>query len=133
MREPVSAGGCHASVSQRSMQKSTALLACDRRIFAQTDDHIQHALGDFPLRGFRYVDNFVVSNDRDGIAFGVEAYALAGNIVDHDGIERFGKQLLAGVFQSIFGFSGEADDELRMLLERQLRENVGGRLQFQRG
>ena len=97
-------------------------------VLAEADDLVEHALGDFPLGGFGDFDHFVVGDDGDGVAVGIEAHAFARDIVDHDGVERFRDQFLAGIFQDVFGFGGEADDDLRLLFAREFLQNVGRRL-----
>jgi hypothetical protein len=44
---------------------------------AQADYLIEDALSDFPLGGLGDVNNFVLGDDGDGVAFGVEADTLA--------------------------------------------------------
>ena len=80
-------------------------------MLAHAHDLVEDALGDFPLRGFGDFDYFVAGDDGDRIAVGVETDAFAGNIVDDDGVKIFADQLLAGVFQHVFGLGGEAHDE----------------------
>jgi hypothetical protein len=56
-------------------------------VVAEADDLVENALGDFPFGGFGNFDNFVVADDGDFVAVGIEADAFAGNVVDDDGIE----------------------------------------------
>ena len=77
---------------------------------AEADNLVEYALSYFPFRGFGNFHNFVMTDDGDRVAVGVKAYALAGNVVYYDGVERLGRQLLAGVFQDVLRFSGKADD-----------------------
>ena len=100
-------------------------------MLAEADDLVEDALGDFPLGGFGDFDDFFASDDGDGVAVGVEADAFAGNVVDHDGVEVLRNQLLAGVFEDIFCFGGEADDDLRVFFWRKFFQNVGGGFEFQ--
>ena len=56
-------------------------------VLAQLNDLVENTLGDFPLRGLGNFEDFVAGDDRDGVAVGVEAYAFAGNVVDHNRVE----------------------------------------------
>ena len=56
---------------------------------AETYYLVEDALGYFPLRGFRDLDDLIVSDNRDSVAVGIEPDAFAGNVVDYDGIEVF--------------------------------------------
>ena len=76
--------------------------------FAQANHLIEHALRDFPLGGLGNFNHFVLGDDGDSVAIGVEADAFARDIIHHDGIERLCDQLLARVLQDVFGFSGES-------------------------
>ena len=104
----------------------------DLRCCADAHNLVENALRHFPLRGLGNFDDLVVSDDGHFIAIGVEADAFAGNVVDHDGVEMFGCELLAGVFEDVLSFGSEADDNLRLLAERNFLENVGGRFEFER-
>jgi len=97
---------------------------------AQAGYLVEHTLGDLPLGGFRHFDHFTLGDDGNCVPVGVEANAFPRDIIDHDSIERFGHQLLARIFQHIFGFSGKAYDDLRSLGTSQFRKNVGGGLQL---
>ncbi len=105
-----------------------------RRLAALTYAHnlIENALRNFPLGSLGNIDDLVVSNDGHRVAIGVEADALAGHVVDYDGVELFGSQLLARIFEDILGFRGKADDDLRLLAERNLLEDIGSRFKLQR-
>src|SRR6478672_5521898 len=46
------------------------------------------------------------------LRFGIYSDALAGHIIDDNGIDALAKQLGAAVFQSILGLGGEPHDEL---------------------
>jgi len=92
---------------------------------------IENALSHIPFGGFGNFDYFVVGDDSDGIAVGVEAYAFAGNVVDDDSVNGFRGQFLAGVLQDILRFGSEADDELVLLVSSQFGQDVRRRLQFQ--
>jgi hypothetical protein len=116
------------------MQEGETRSGFHRRLtpLADADNLIEYALGHFPLRGLRDFDDLVVSNDGHFIAIGIEADAFAGDVVDHDGVELLGCELLAGVFQSILSFCGETDDDLRLLAERNFLEDVRGRFELKR-
>ena len=45
---------------------------------------IEYSLGDFPFCGFGDFDNIMVSDDRHGVAVGVEADAFVGDVVHDD-------------------------------------------------
>ena len=62
---------------------------------AKRHDLIEHALCDFPLRGFRHFDHFVLGEDSHGVAVGIEAHAFTRHVVDHNGVQRFRHELLA--------------------------------------
>src|SRR5258708_3136232 len=66
------------------------------------------------------------------IAIRVEADAFARHVVDYDGIEVLGCELLAGVFEDVLGLRGKADDNLRLLAERNLLQDIGSRLEVER-
>ena len=97
------------------------LSSFDGSALFQFYDGIQHALRHFPLCGFGNLDCFIAGENGDRIAVGVKANALAGDVVDDDGVERFGGQLLPGVLEHVFGFSGESNDELVLLCAREFR------------
>ena len=110
---------------------------------AQLYDLIEDALGYLPLGSFGNFDDFVVGDDGDRVAIGVEADAFAGDVVDDDGVEGFGGQFLAGVFENVFGFGGKADHDgevgirrisrVRFFVLRDFGEDVGGWFEFERG
>ena len=87
---------------------------------AEADDLVEDALCHFPFGGFGNFDHLVTGDDGDGVAVGIEADAFARNIVDYDGVEIFRKQLLARVLEDVLGFGGEADEDVRTLLLREL-------------
>src|SRR5579863_5070289 len=68
-------------------------------LLAQAHHLVEDALRHFPLRGLGNLDDFVMGEDSGGIAVGVEADALAGNIIYDDCVEMFRNQLLAGVLE----------------------------------
>jgi hypothetical protein len=89
-------------------------------VLPQLCDLIKNALGHFPLGGFGDFDHFFASDDGHGIAVGIEADAFTRNVVDHDCVEVLRNQLLAGVFEDVFGLCREANNDLRPLLLRKL-------------
>src|SRR5439155_26235986 len=98
----------------------------------QADDLIENTLGDFPFGGFGDLGDRVVSDDGDRVAIGIKADTFAGDIVHYDSVERFGGQLLAGIFQCVLGFGGEAYNDLRISMTRDLREDIHRRLKLER-
>ena len=103
------------------------------RLPAVTQAHnlVEYPLRNFPLGRLRNLDDLVLRNDGHFIAIGVEADAFAGDVVDYDGIELLGSQLLTCVFEDVLGFCGETHDNLRLLAKRNFLEDIGGRLKFQ--
>src|ERR1700686_2314640 len=92
---------------------------------------VQHAMRDFPLRGLGNLDYFAVRDDRDCVAVGIKTDAFARNVIDDNCVERFRRQLLAGVFEHILRFGRESNNNLRSLPVRHFRQNTGCRFQFQ--
>jgi hypothetical protein len=97
---------------------------------AKPDNLIQDALRHFPLRGLGDLDDLVVGNDRHFIAVRVETDTFAGDVVDHDSIEVFGREFLTGVLEDVLGLRSETNNNLRLFAERNLLENVGCRFEF---
>src|ERR1700733_13403719 len=93
---------------------------------SQPDDLIENTLRDFPLCSFWDFDDLVVGDDGHFIAVGVKTDALASNVVYDDGIDVLGSELLAGVFEDIFGLGGEANNDLRLFAQRYFFQNVRG-------
>src|ERR1700730_9395079 len=93
---------------------------------------IEDTLRDFPLRGFGNINDLIVGNDRHRIALGIEADAFAGYVIDDDCIELFSGELLAGVFEEVFRFRGEAYDDLRLLARGKFFKNVCRGFEFER-
>jgi len=79
-------------------------------VFAQANHLFEHALGNFPLRRFGNINDVVAGDDGDGVAVGVEANSFAGDIVDHDRVERLREKFGAGVLQNVLGFGSKAND-----------------------
>ena len=79
---------------------------------AQGDDFVEDAVGEFALGHLGQVDGGGGSEEGGGVEVGVEANAFAGDVVEDDGVDAFAKQLGAAVFELVFGFGGEANDEL---------------------
>src|SRR5947209_2545859 len=100
-------------------------------VLAEPDYLVQHSLGDFPLRGFWDFHDFIPGNDGNGIAIGVESYALARHIIDDDGVEILCDELPARVLQNIFSFGRKAHKDLSSLFRRNFSQDVGSGLQFQ--
>src|SRR5436305_3308200 len=94
-------------------------------VLAEPDYLVQHSLGDFPLRGFWDFHDFIPGNDGNGIAIGVESYALARDIIDDDGVEILSDELPARVLQNIFSFGGKAHKDLSSLLAELSRKMSG--------
>src|SRR5580704_16500421 len=104
------------------MQEGKTRSGFDWRLapLANPDDLIEDALCHFPLGGLGHFDDFVVSNDGDLVAVRIEADAFARDIVDYNGVELLGRELLTGVFEDVLGFCGKADDNLGLLALRNL-------------
>jgi hypothetical protein len=79
---------------------------------AQLHHLVEHALRDFPLRGLGDFDNFVMGNDCDCVAVGIEANALARNVIHDNRIERLRGQLLARILKNVLGFGGKTNNDL---------------------
>src|ERR1019366_9547771 len=45
---------------------------------------VQHAVCNFPFRGFGNLDHFVVRDDRDRVTVGIKTNALARNVIHYD-------------------------------------------------
>ena len=51
------------------------------------DDLVKNSLGYFPLCGFGNFYDFIVGDDGDRVAIGVETYAFTRDVIDYDGVE----------------------------------------------
>jgi hypothetical protein len=92
---------------------------------------VKNTLRHFPFRGLWHFHEFVLSDNRNRIAVRVKANALARHVVHDDGIERLRGQFLARVLQGVLSFGGKANDQLRLLVTRDLAKDIGSRLKFQ--
>ena len=74
-------GGWSAPIAGRS--------SIDGRLppLPEANDLIEDALGDFPLGGFRDIDDLITRNDGDGVAIGVEPHSFARDVIDHNRVE----------------------------------------------
>ena len=71
--------------------------------------------------------------ERGRVGVGVDAHALAGHVVDHNGVGALGEQLGAAVFHAVLGLGGKADDELAgTAAAHHLGQNVFSGREFQR-
>ena len=82
---------------------------------SQPLDSVENTLGDFGLGRFGHVHNFGGGDDGDGVAVGIHADPGLRDVVGDDGVQAFRHQLLARVFQHVFGLGGEADHDLVVL------------------
>ena len=71
----------------------------------------------------------VVSGEEGGrVGVGVDAHAVAGNIVDHNGVGALAQQLGAAVFHAVLGLRGKAHNQLPgTAAAHDLGQNVLGR------
>jgi hypothetical protein len=102
-------------------------------LFSQGHGDVEDAAGDFEFGGFRDFDCLVGGDDGYGVAVGVEADVGAGDFVEDDSVDALFCQLLAGVFEAVFGFGGKADQDV--LVEAgcaEFGEDVGVRFEFER-
>jgi len=100
-------------------------------LLADANNLVENALRDFPLRGLRNFNDFITGDDSHFVAIGVESNAFAGNVVDYDGVELLGCQLLTGVLEDVFSLRGEAHDDLGLLAQRNFLENVDCRFELE--
>ena len=75
----------------------------------QDDNPVQDAVGHFPLRKLRQLLNPPLAIEH-GDARGLAGEANA-NVVRDDQIQMLLLELLPGVFEEVFCFSGEADQD----------------------
>src|SRR5579863_9872797 len=115
------------------IQKGETNSGLHRRLaaLADADDLIENALRHFPFGGLGHFDHFVMTDDRNLIALGIEADALARDIIHHDGIELLGCEFLASIFENVLSFRGEANDNLRLLAQGYFLEDIGGWLEVE--
>ena len=43
----------------------------------------------------------------DGVIGAVEAYAVVGNVVDHDGVQALARAFFPGIVEGVVGFGGK--------------------------
>src|ERR1700734_4117023 len=104
------------------MQERKTASGFHKRLTLLADAHhlVEDALRYFPFRGLRNFNHVIARNDSYLVAIRVETKSFAGNIVDHDGVELLGCELLTRVLEDIFGFRGEAHNNLRLPAHRNL-------------